>query len=372
MVYVHFPFCRSFCKYCGFYSELAAPGEDFVRAVCAEIESRRGEIEASAAVDTLYYGGGTPSVLPLEYLGRIADACGGRRWREWTVEVNPDDITPEYARGLKALGVNRVSMGVQSLDDGVLRWMGRRHDADGARRAFRFLRKAGFDNVSVDIIFGIDGFDFKVLEGTVMEILSWRPEHISAYQLSIDDDSELRQLNKAGKYNELDDDLCLEQYSFICSALAGAGYNHYEISNWARPGYRAVHNSAYWARVPYVGIGPAAHSLRQPSDGSASACAARTWNSDAISSWYSAGEDLTEREIWEERIMLGLRTADGIPSGLVYNRPPEDEDNYTPGEYIPDPQKYIDRLVPSLVHGNLRIPEDLWFIADDIISGIIA
>ena len=361
MVYVHFPFCRSFCLYCGFYSELVKPGDDFVERICAEARSRQEEIKASSAVDTLYFGGGTPSVLPLEYLGRIADACGGRKWQEWTVEVNPDDITPEYARGLKALGVNRVSIGVQSLDDAVLRWMRRRHDADGARRAFRLLREAGFDNISVDIIFGINGFDSSVVEATVREILSWRPEHISAYQLSIDDRSDLRELNKVGDYIELDDDICFEQYSCICSALAGSGYQHYEISNWARPGYRAVHNSAYWARTPYVGIGPASHSLKGDR---------RSWVADDIRSWVVYGEDLTEREIWEEKIMLGLRTSDGIPADLLKDIPPEDEDDYTPGEYIPDSQKYIDMLVPSLIPGNLRIPEDKWFVSDDIISGI--
>lgn len=362
MVYVHIPFCRSWCLYCGFYSELGKPTPEFIDRICAEALSRRDEIEESSAVNTLYIGGGTPSVLPLEDLGRIADACGGRRWREWTVEVNPDDVTPEYASGLRELGVNRVSVGVQSLDDAVLRWMARRHDADGARRAFRALRDAGFDNISVDIIFGINGFAFSSLEATMREILAWRPEHVSAYQLSIDDNSELRKLNRTGEYCELDDDECFRQYFYICSALAGSGYEHYEISNWARPGYRAVHNSAYWTRAPYVGIGPAAHSFNGDR---------RSWHADSISSWDLGEEDLTEREIWEEQVMLGLRTAEGVPSEILANRPPEDEDDYTPGEYIPDPGKYIARLVPSAVPGNLRIPEDLWFVADDIISGII-
>ena len=184
MIYVHVPFCRSFCTYCDFYSERACPTQRWLDEVCAEARARKDEIAAAAAVDTLYFGGGTPSVLPLEFIGRIADACGGRSYREWTVEVNPDDITPEYAAGLRALGVNRVSMGVQSLDDGMLRWMNRRHDSDGARRAFRQLREAGFDNVSVDVIFGVGGMDSRMLEATVRGILDWRLEHISAYQLS--------------------------------------------------------------------------------------------------------------------------------------------------------------------------------------------
>lgn len=327
MIYVHVPFCRSFCLYCGFYSECVEPTEDYVAAVCREATARRAEIAASAAVDTLYIGGGTPSVLPLEFIGRIADACGSRRYKEWTVEVNPDDVTREYALGLRELGVNRVSMGVQSLDDGMLKWMRRRHSAVGARRAFSFLREAGFDNISVDIIYGVNGMSLEMLKATVQEVLEWHPEHISAYHLSIDDNSDLRELNKVGKYIEIDDDESQVQYKFVCSALAAAGYEHYEISNWALPGRRAVHNSAYWTRAPYVGLGPGAHSLRRNPD-------VRSWNSEALSGWTSTSEILSPDEIREEQIMLGLRTAEGVP-------------------------------------GYGRIPEDRWFVADSIIAGLI-
>ena len=384
MIYVHVPFCRSFCTYCDFYSERACSTEAFVDEICREAEARRDEIEAASAVDTLYIGGGTPSVLPLSYLARIADACGGRRYREWTVEVNPDDITPEYASGLRELGVNRVSMGVQSLDDGMLRWMNRRHSSDGARKAFRMLREAGFDNISVDIIFGVGGMTDGMLESTVREILEWRPEHISAYQLSVEEGSALGRMAREGRYTELPDDACAAQYYRICGLLAAAGYEHYEISNWALPGRRAIHNSAYWTRAPYVGLGPGAHSLRcrsanapadswRPAPGSVStlghvrgrgpqdvtgwleqpgtdcgrdersedlwsgmpgAADVRSWNSEELSGWKSTSEVLTEEQVREEEIMLGLRTAEGIP-------------------------------------GYGRIPEDKWFVADDIISSLI-
>ena len=327
MIYIHVPFCRSFCAYCDFYSERACPSAEWLDEICAEAQSRKDEIAASAAVDTLYFGGGTPSVLPLEYIGRIADACGGRHYREWTVEVNPDDITPEYAEGLKSLGVNRVSMGVQSLDDAMLRWMNRRHTADGARQAFRTLRAAGFGNASVDIIFGVSGMDDEMLRATVQELIAWRPEHVSAYQLSVEEGSALGNMAREGRYSELSDEGCSRQYYLICDMLAAAGYEHYEISNWALPGFRAVHNSAYWTRAPYVGLGPGAHSLRRDPD-------VRSWNSESITGWTSSCEVLTDAEIREEKIMLGLRTADGIP-------------------------------------GYGRIPEDRWFTADDIISSLI-
>ena len=333
MIYVHVPFCRSFCTYCDFYSERACPTEAWVNEVCEEAYRRKDEIAAAAAVDTLYFGGGTPSVLPLSYIGRIADACGGRSYAEWTVEVNPDDITPEYAAGLRELGVNRVSMGVQSLDDGMLRWMNRRHSADGARQAFMTLRQAGFDNISVDIIFGVNGMTDAMLESTVKELLEWRPEHISAYQLSIEEGSALGCMARNGRYAELSDDACAAQYYLICNLLRSAGYEHYEISNWALPGRRAMHNSAYWTRRPYVGLGPGAHSLRYCSANELKANI-RSWNSEELTNWKSESEVLTPEQIREEEIMLGLRTAEGIP-------------------------------------GYGRIPEDRWFTADDIISSMI-
>ena len=354
--------------------------------ICAEALRRKDEIAASAAIDTLYFGGGTPSVLPLCDAARIADACGGRKWREWTVEVNPDDISPQYAAGLRELGVNRVSMGVQSLDDGLLKWMNRRHSSDGARQAFRMLREAGFDNVSVDIIFGINGLSMAALEATLAEIISWRPEHISAYQLSVEPGSALGRMVRDGRYVELGDDDCSRQYYYICSALAAAGYEHYEISNWALPGRRAVHNSAYWTRAPYVGLGPGAHSLRYRaanttiplhpqgtrgrvpletplslrSDGCRTANADfRSWNSESLSGWTAEGEQLSDAEIREERIMLGLRTADGIPASLLQENEISRQDRN-------------DSLVPSAVPEHLRIPEDRWFTADDIIASLIS
>ena len=337
MIYVHVPFCRSFCTYCDFYSERACPTEEYVAGVCREAEARKDEIAPAAAVDTLYIGGVTPSGLPPAVLGRIADACGGRKWQEWTVEVNPDDITPEYAAALRALGVNRVSMGVQSLDDGMLRWMNRRHDSSGARAAFRCLRAAGFDNISVDIIFGVGGMSSEMLEATVREILDWRPEHISAYQLSVEEGSALGSMVRDGRYTELSDESCAAQYYLVCRLLSAAGYDHYEISNWALPTRRALHNSAYWTRHPYVGLGPSAHSLGNN---------VRSWNSEVLVGWTAEREVLTEEEIREEKVMLGLRTADGIPERY-------------PG------------LVPSDVPGRWRIPEEKWFTADDIISSLL-
>ena len=332
MIYIHVPFCRSFCTYCDFYSEIACSGRDagavdgYVRSLVDEISDRRSEIESTLGTNTLYIGGGTPSVLPPVCLERIVNALPGAPYDEFTIEVNPEDIVqkgPDYAAELRRIGVNRVSMGVQSLDDGMLRWMNRRHDADGARKAFGILRQAGFGNISVDIITGVPSMTPKMLSSTVEEVLQWRPEHISAYQLSVEEGSALAGMIARGECAEASDEECRSQYEYICRALSGAGYVHYEISNWALPGFEAVHNSAYWTRAPYVGLGPGAHSLS--ADGTV-----RSWNSQELSGWTPESENLSPEEIREEEIMLGLRTAKGWK--------------------------------------GKRIPEKDWFIADEIIS----
>ena len=376
MIYVHVPFCRSFCTYCDFYSEIACKGRDaaaieaWADGVCEEVAARRDEIGATLDLDTLYIGGGTPSVLPLSVLQRILNALsslrekqralscsaeGARpghcfserptqhRYSEFTIEVNPEDIVergPEYVRGLLDFGVTRISMGVQSLDDNVLRWMNRRHSAAHARLAFQMLRQAQGEissqdlrhprlrgrgpaslggalsapavkavgeeilpcAVSVDLIIGVPGMTREILGTTLEEVIGWRPEHISAYQLSIEEGSALARMIEKGEVRELDEEECRAQYELVCQRLRDAGYHHYEISNWALPGHEAIHNSAYWTRHPYVGLGPGAHSLIGNR---------RSWNSQVLSGWTAEGEDLSPEQIHTEEVMLLARTDRG-------------------------------------------------------------
>jgi len=382
MIYVHVPFCRSFCTYCGFYSEICsrkAPQqvqnrfyEDYADAVCEEIEERAAEVAAARdGLDTLYIGGGTPSVLPVEVLGRIVRALGPATYAEFTVEVNPDDVAAAgapYVAALRGLGVNRISMGVQSFDDGILRWMNRRHDAARAREAFRLLRAGGFDNISIDLIFGLSHLTDSILENTVREAIALGPEHISAYQLSIEEGSALEQMVADGRYAEAPEDQCRHQYDMLCSMLSEAGYVHYEVSNWALSGREAVHNSAYWRRVPYLGLGPAAHSFSLPAPSAIAASSVvipaaslgsalfvpgtsspvktittgesvpaskpgvRSWNSQELARrdaagrllrWHSESEILSAREAAEETIMLALRTASGLPLAQLHSLSPD-------------------------------------------------
>ena len=327
MIYVHIPFCKSFCTYCDFYSEICSGKVQklFVEELCSEIQRRRSEIESSLALNTLYIGGGTPSVLEPELLRRIVDTLGYGPYQEFTVEANPDDITPAYAAFLKELGVTRVSMGVQSFDDGILRWMNRRHDGAGAKQAFGCLRAAGFDNISIDLIYGISQLTPELWEDTLNQALELAPEHISAYQLTVEEGSILAEMIEKGLYEEASDDQCAAQYELLCDRLRSAGYHHYEISNFAIPGREAVHNSAYWRRVPYVGLGPGAHSLIGTD--------VRCWNTQQVSGWTQESEHLTPEQIREERLMLGLRTDAGVDGKCI--------------------------------------PEKDWFISDSIIEGLI-
>ncbi|MDY5199016.1 MAG: radical SAM family heme chaperone HemW [Candidatus Cryptobacteroides sp.] len=384
MIYLHVPFCGSFCTYCDFYSEICRGGRafnEYADAVLKEVNDRREEIcmnmSAPGAVNTLYIGGGTPSVLPLDVLRRIVDALLSSRslrrgentvgaqspFEEFTVEVNPEDIVEkggEYVRGLLETGVDRVSMGIQSFDDGILRWMNRRHSAAGAVEAFRILRRCGVRNISVDLIFGLSQLADDVWEDTIERALELAPEHISAYQLSIEEGSALAKLVADGRYVEASDEQCRHQYDVLCQTLRQAGYHHYEISNFARPGFEAVHNNAYWSRVPYIGLGPGAHSLTGN---------IRSWNSqelphrstDGSPATYSrTSETLSPEDIRVERIMLSLRTDKGLEAAELYSLTDRAVINSLLSEGALEKQG-----------GSIRIPESRLFTSDEIIRELI-
>ena len=371
MIYIHIPFCGSFCTYCDFYSEVAGGRsyDSFVSSLCREIEAGKENIDKET--NTLYIGGGTPSVLPLSAFYAIRELLG-RDFSEYTVEVNPEGIVTkgrDYVRGLLDAGVNRVSMGVQSFDDGMLKWMNRRHDSGAALEAYDILRDAGVGNISIDLIFGIAHLDDSLWRRTVAKALALKPQHISAYQLSVEPESVLAGMVRSGKYSEAEESQCRRQYDILCSMLSDAGYRHYEISNFSIPGYEAKHNSAYWRHVPYRGFGPGAHSL-DIVDGKY----VRSWNIPDLKkyiAYYGTGdlsdirqsEKLTPEQIAIEKIMLGLRTDGGVSHSIL------------------DKVSGIVRLETLLKKGMLvpvpgnpsffRIPENCFFISDNIIADLI-
>ena len=382
MIYIHIPFCRSFCTYCDFYSEVASKCRgaeevrkqevmfgEFADAMVREIKHRADEI--SDNTNTLYIGGGTPSVLPLCVLERVLQTLQevghGGPYDEFTVEVNPEDIVEkgeEYVAGLLRLGVNRISMGVQSFDDGILRFMNRRHSAETACKAYAILENAGVENISIDLIFGLPQLSDEQWQETLDKALTISPsgrlpQHISSYQLSVEPGSALAKLVEREQWQEAADELCEHQYEMLCQALQKAGYSHYEISNFALPGFEARHNSAYWRHVPYVGFGPGAHSFVEPDR--------RCWNEPDLNGYIEDplavqdGEILTPEQMSLERIMLALRTADGIDEAYLH-------------EHC-DPSALFRALscgnLVSISDGRVRIPENRFFISDNIISDII-
>ncbi len=414
MIYVHVPFCRSFCTYCDFYSEVAAKcrkAEDadrqnemfirFAEALVSEVKSRAGEITDD--VNTLYIGGGTPSVLPLSAFQRLLmaldEAGHGGPFSEFTVEVNPEDIVGKgeaYVEGLLRLGVNRISMGVQSFDDGILKFMNRRHDSATARKAYAILENAGVRNISIDLIFGLPQLSDEGWADTLKMAMDISPggllpKHISSYQLSVEEGSMLARLVASGKWTEASEELCSRQYDILCETLAAAGYNHYEISNFALPGYEAVHNSAYWKHVPYVGFGPGAHSFLKTEDGDVRFM--RRWNKPDLQTYLCNPasvvdyEYLTDDQLVLERIMLALRTSQGIPADFLRTHcDPHvlqhalDSGNLVPVDLpdlaietseSPSRMQNTSLCIPEVPAHCLRIPENRFFISDAIISELV-
>ena len=430
MIYVHIPFCKSFCTYCGFYSETSACYDRYVEALLGEIDSRKSEFDATMDVNTLYIGGGTPSVMPLPLLCRVVEALkdesGSRNFDEFTVELNPEDVIQRgeaYAEALLGMGVTRASMGVQSFDDVVLRWMNRRHDAETAVRAYRILEKSGFRNISIDLIFGLpelgpdsqprhsdsqpkhsdslsgrftghrgkDGYvpllDERLWRETILRALDisasgMLPSHISAYQLSVEPDSALDGMIADGRCREASEESCARQYEILCEELSAAGYHHYEISNFALPGMEARHNSAYWRHVPYVGLGPGAHSLSILPDGHR----CRSWNSPDLKLYLetfaplgqrdtgcSGQETLSPVQLGIENVMLGLRTSRGCPlSELVSACDRARLDSaISSGHLVPVPGSSEFSGLEDGAAQYYRIPEKYFFISDGIISELL-
>lgn len=316
-VYVHIPFCASRCSYCDFFSTLRLDevGHDYVEALIAEARLRKAELNGKP-VKTLYMGGGTPSQLPLPLLARLIDGLKAtldlKAVEEFTLEANPDDVTPEWCAAVRALGVNRVSMGVQSFQDAVLRLVGRRHTARQAIDAVASLRHAGIDNISIDLIYGLPGQTLETWAESVRQAVDLRPQHISAYGLTYEPGTRLWQQRECGEVVEASEDQYLDMYRILVGLLQTAGYEHYEISNFALPGYRSRHNSSYWNETPYLGLGAAAHSydgtMRRSNPADLCGYIRRITSGQPA----CQVEDLAWWERYDERVMLGLRTADGV------------------------------------------------------------
>jgi len=323
--YLHVPFCTQRCGYCSFNTAPDAPGAvaRFVPALLGEIDLVAGAPWAGAVdLRSVFLGGGTPSLLPAEAMADILERLrlrfGVEAGAEITVECNPESVSLERLAGYRRAGVTRISLGVQSLDDRILPTLDRLHSAAQARRAFDDARAAGFDDVSVDLIYGLPGLDLATWEETVKRALGWEPDHLSAYALTLDEGS---LWNSAGVTRLPAEETVTAQYGRLTELAAEAGFEHYEVSNYARPGHRSTHNQIYWRAEEYLGLGPGACGFLGD---------VRYGNVKPVERYgalVAAGvppvathETLTPRQRMAERLILGLRLGDGVPAAWLDER----------------------------------------------------
>ena len=310
-IYFHVPFCKRLCGYCDFYRSVKLKYiPQVVEAMRAELNVQRDFLH-DKTIRTIYFGGGTPSLLAPSEIERFVEQVRAlfdcSQLEEVTIEVNPDDITPEYVAELRKTSVNRISMGVQSLDDGCLQFMGRRHSAQQAVEAVELLQSAGYDNISVDVIFGVDGYGSEVLARTLQGILAMNVQHISAYHLTIEEGTRFGRMLARGEMHETEEERSEAEFLQVHNTLTEAGFEHYEVSNYALPGLRSKHNSSYWRGVEYLGIGAGAHSFNGEM---------RRWCEQPIEEYIEGveygSEELTETDRVNEYVMTSLRCVEGL------------------------------------------------------------
>ncbi len=338
-IYVHIPFCSAICPYCDFAVARggAAERSRFVAALAAEIDQYgrsegeaelpvRGRAFEAGRIDTVYFGGGTPSALAPDQLEVVIDRLravfGIEPEAEWTIEANPEDAAPESLAGWRELGFDRISLGVQALDDRALRFLGRRHDAVEARASVERARAAGFRSVSIDLIYSLPGFDAGWWRRTIERAAVLGPDHLSCYELTIHDGTPFGRLRDAGRLRETGEDERAENFVATHRRLEELGYEGYEVSNFARSeAHRSRHNRKYWNHTSYLGLGPSSHSF---------AGRRRRWNvapwkrwSDVVEGGESPiaeVEQLTDRQLLLEAVMMGFRQRSGIDCAALERR----------------------------------------------------
>lgn len=359
-IYIHIPFCASRCIYCGFYSTVKRElRQQYADALCREMAMRT----TGDTISTAYLGGGTPSQLTIGQLQQLFDALYNiykvADNAEVTIEVNPDDVTAELATELTQLPVNRVSMGVQTFDNERLRFLRRRHTSEQAIQAFSRLRKAGFNNISIDLMYGFPDETAADWQHDIDAAIALGAEHVSAYCLSIEEGTPLHRMN----IEAADEETERAMYYTLIDRLDAAGYEHYEISNFARPGYRSRHNSSYWTDIPYIGLGAAAHSY----DGRY-----RRWNPSDLQLYVNSihdGKLTCEQEFiddvthYNDRVMLALRTIEGI-----------DLDTLTEAErkyLFTNSKKHIDQGLLTRNGQRLRLSREGLFVSDMVMSDLM-
>jgi oxygen-independent coproporphyrinogen III oxidase len=322
-IYLHIPYCKKICSYCDFY-KIIVPGDksSFLQTLIREASFRKSYLEGKS-ISTIYLGGGTPSVLNTgeisELLKKLRELFPVENDCEITIELNPDDVDTRYLSGLKEGGVNRISLGIQSWRDEDLRFLNRRHDSAKAEQALRDSLDSGFDNVTIDLIYGLPGLSSEAWEKNLEKSMSFDIKHISAYHLTIEEGTMLGKLKRQGHLTEIDEEESSNQFNILIEMAEAAGFIHYEISNFGREGFFSRHNTNYWKQVSYLGLGPSAHSFNKYS---------RQWNIRDLKKYVAAvnggkpffdKEELGIKTRFNEYIMTSLRTMWGVDLEYVEN-----------------------------------------------------
>lgn len=379
-IYIHVPFCASRCIYCGFYTTTTLSSQDrLVRALCSELDMRRDYLLDKAAptspitIDTIYLGGGTPSQLSQENLLRLFDAIYNKVEQvptfhisptaEVTMECNPDDLTPQFVQTIARLPINRVSMGVQTFSDERLNFLRRRHKATDIEPAIQRLRQVGIDNISIDLIFGFPKQTVNEWATDLQKAIELDVEHISAYSLMYEEGTPLFRLLEQQRVSEIADSQSLDMFNLLVDTLTTSHYEHYEISNFAREGFRSRHNASYWQGIPYLGLGPSAHSY----DGNS-----RQWNVSNLRKYMDAiesgmvpmeKETLDEDTKYNDWITTALRTKEGLDLNLL---------SEAHREYLlraAEPHLREGNLV--LTNSNIALSRAGIFISDSVMSDLV-
>lgn len=366
-IYFHIPFCRRICAYCDFYKNADLRlMEQTLAAMEREVVARRDFLRGEA-VRTIYFGGGTPSLASAEWIGRAIELCREMfdcsPLEEVTLEANPDDLSEEYLRALREVGVNRLSIGIQSFDDEALRTMNRRHDAAAAVRAVETARAVGFDNITIDLIYGLPFGPKDALTRSLAQAVALGVEHISAYHLTIEPNTRFGRMAERGELAHVPEEESERQYNQVHTTLTEAGYDHYEISNFAREGRRSRHNSSYWQSQPYLGIGPAAHSF----DGES-----RLWARSSVAE-YLAGVDrgecyenelLTATDRYNETIMTSLRCREGVDLAELEKKFGRARKEY----FVNETARFVASGVLVSDGNRVAMCPERWLVSDSVIA----
>ncbi len=364
-LYLHIPFCRSICAYCDFVHTADLRGMDAViEAMHRELDERNDYI-TDRTLRTIYFGGGTPSLLQPavieSFIDHAAQLFDTLSLSEITIEANPDDLTREFVDALRLTHVNRLSIGIQSFDDDCLRMMRRRHTAQQADDAVRRAQDAGFDNITIDLMFGIDGFGDESLEKSLQRAVGLDVAHISAYHLTIEPSTLFGVKARRGELQEVDEERSESEFALVHERLTEAGYEHYEVSNYAREGYRSRHNSSYWDSTQYLGIGAGAHSFNGVS---------RYWAASKVAQYLAGSggecEQLTQCDRRNEIVMTSLRRVEGLDLdefGSLFGEGARDE-------LLSAARNYLAGGLLRLEGSRIKIPVEKFLLSDSVIEAL--